>query len=160
MVHPQNFNESCRFSYIKEAIYIMVTKSVPVMHRYLARSAENLTNQTLKVSILWKDRPYIVDFCHSKTIPFLLSTSLQNHTLCSINSCKNRTLSVLAWAYAFPGAVPPRARCNLYFDTQMHGLLPWADIDRKGNIFVCTCIKSCSTFIYFIMPLCIIRTMY
>ncbi len=33
----------------------------------------------------------------------LSSTSLQNLTLCSIKNCKNRTLSVLAWAYAFPG---------------------------------------------------------
>ena len=28
-------------------------------------------------------------------------------------------------------------RCTFYFDTQLHGILPWADIDRNGNIFFC-----------------------
>ncbi len=28
------------------------------------------------------------------------------------------------------------ARFTLYFDTQLHGILLWADIDRNGNIFL------------------------
>ena len=28
------------------------------------------------------------------------------------------------------------ARCTLYFDTQLHGILSWADINRNGNIFL------------------------
>ncbi len=27
------------------------------------------------------------------------------------------------------------ARCTPYFDTQLHGILPWADINRNYNIF-------------------------
>ncbi len=27
------------------------------------------------------------------------------------------------------------ARCTPYFDTQLHGILPWADINRNCNIF-------------------------
>ncbi len=36
--------------------------------------------------------------------------------------------------------IPPApwciARCTLYFDTELHGILPWADINRNGNIFL------------------------
>ncbi len=35
--------------------------------------------------------------------------------------------------------IPPVTQCitryTLYFDTQLHGILPWADINRNGNIF-------------------------
>ncbi len=35
--------------------------------------------------------------------------------------------------------IPPAlwciARCTQYFDTKLHGILPWADINRNGNIF-------------------------
>ena len=39
--------------------------------------------------------------------------------------------------------IPPAswcvARCTLYFDTHLHGILPWADINRNGNIFLGEC---------------------
>ena len=38
----------------------------------------------------------------------LSSISLQTLTLCSIKSCKNRTLSVLAWVYYFLMGATPR----------------------------------------------------
>ena len=28
------------------------------------------------------------------------------------------------------------ARCTRYFGTQLHGILPWADINSNGNIFL------------------------
>ncbi len=45
---------------------------VPLIYRNVARSAENSINWTLKVLMLWKNRPYLVHFCHSKTIPSLV----------------------------------------------------------------------------------------
>ena len=38
----------------------------------LVPSAKTLINQTLKVHVLWKNRPYLVHFWHSKTIPSLV----------------------------------------------------------------------------------------
>ena len=51
---------------------------VPVIHRYLACSAKDLIIQTLKVSILWKDRPYTFATQNSlvqafKILPFVVS---------------------------------------------------------------------------------------
>ncbi len=74
---------------------------VPVRHRYLI-------NRSLKVPILWKNRPCLVQFFNPKTICSLVQ-AFKNLTLCSIKSCKNRTLSVHpSMGVCFPGECPPR----------------------------------------------------
>ncbi len=51
---------------------IIKKKTLKQVYRNLARSAENFINRALMVPILWKSRPHLVHFCHSKTIPFLV----------------------------------------------------------------------------------------
>ncbi len=46
-----------------------------------------------------------------------------------------RLLSYLTWPLiATLLRVYCIARCTRYFDTQLHGILPWSDINRNGNI--------------------------
>ncbi len=64
---------------------------------------------TLKVPILWKGRPYLVHFCHSKTIPFLVQNFLvQNLTLCSrVGSEKMKPFCDVILHFCFQPVTPP-----------------------------------------------------
>ncbi len=105
-------------------MYMILRLTVPFVDRNVARSAGN--NLNLK-STYHAENQSLLNILVLYTLPLknytLSSISLQTLTLCSIKSCKNRTLSILAWVYYF-----------LMGATQLTVPLLW-----ENNCFLCAC---------------------